>query len=188
MSNPDPAFVASAFSRTGITPTVGLGIPLYVIHATFVHPVSGAATKLPPHHWVMFDQMSGTILSAGKQSDANGVCVVNSIAEPGQGALVLGVVPAPTDIRNAFLDADEAWIDLDKSDWASPQPDRTKIDQRNLYRIPAWTTHRKAKRGGGFKDWPDKARSESRQLGSLMRGDVVARDGPPGRLRGRAIA
>ncbi len=173
MSVADPVFVASAFGRTGITPTIGLGMPLYVIRGTFVHPVTGRDTPLPSHHWLLGNIVTGTTVSISVQSDASGLCVVNDVAEPGQGGFVLGFVPAPVDVRNFFVDNNEGWIDLDSGTWASPQPDRDKVEQRNLFRLPAWSTSRKAARGGGFKAWPDKASQASRERGVLSREDVL---------------
>jgi hypothetical protein len=171
----DPVFVASAFGRTGITPTVGLGIPLYVIHATFVSPRTNADAALPPHHWVLWDTGSGAIVSISGPSNASGVCSLSDVADPGTGPFMLGFVPAPVDTRNFFLDNGEAWLDLDATPlaWATPQPDRTQLERRNLFRIPAWTTRRKARRGGGFKAWPDKARPETKDTGLLNREDVL---------------
>ncbi|WP_394844467.1 hypothetical protein LZC95_46360 [Pendulispora brunnea] len=175
MSVAEAEFVPASFGRTGITPTVGLGIPLYIIHATFVHPVTGADTELPPHHWLLMD-LDGKVISASRPSDVKtGICVINDVTDHGNNALVLGFVPEPADVREYFLVNHEAWIDLDTGIWASPQPDRTKIDPRNLYRIPAWTTRRKAKRGGGFKDWPARARASSRESGELTREDVLSK-------------
>ena len=42
---------AETFKRTGLTPTVGLGFPRFVIHGTYRHPLTGANTPLPAHHF-----------------------------------------------------------------------------------------------------------------------------------------
>ena len=166
-------FVPNAFGRTGVTPTVGIGTPLYVIRATFKHPVTGADTILPAHHFVVVEGLGNTIAIIGNKSDAAGNAVVNDVSDPGAGPFLLTFVPADQTVRNFMIDHNEAWIDLDTNDWASPQPDRTKIERRNLYRIPAWTTRRKATRGGGFKDWPTNAPASSKQNGVLERNDVL---------------
>ncbi len=175
MSVGDPVFVASAFGGGAIPPTVGLGIPLYVVHATFSHPVTGADTPLPPHHWALVEIGGGTLVSVSGPSDpVSGICVINDVADPGPGPFTLGFVPAPADVRQLLIANDEAWVDLGGSPlpWAAPQPDRTQLETRNLFRIPAWTTQRKATRGGGFKDWPSKASADSQNSGVLTRDDV----------------
>ena len=166
-------FVPNAFGRTGITPTVGIGIPLYVIRATFRHPVTGADTVLPAHHFILVEALGGAVAIVGNKSDAAGNAVVNDVADPGAGPFLLTFVPADQTVRNFMIDNNEAWIDLDTNDWASPQPDRNTLERRNLYRIPAWSTRRKANRGGGFKDWPTTAPASSRESGVLERNDVL---------------
>jgi hypothetical protein len=175
MSVGDPVFVSDAFGGAGITPTVGLGIPLYVIHATFAHPIGNADTSLPPHHWALVEIRNCTLVSVSAPSNAAGVCVINDIQDPGPGPFVLTFVPADTDVRKYLIDNNEAWIDLDQTPlaWATPQPDRTLLQTRNLFRIPAWTTRRKGTRGGGFKSWPDKASADSNKTGVLAREDVL---------------
>ncbi len=176
MSDAGHEFVPKDFFRTGPSPTVGLGIPLYVIHGAFTHPITGAPADLPPHHWVLLEAETHRVVSTSQASDPKGICVVNAVADRGgEDAFVLGFVPAPADVRQYYVENGEAWVDLDAGSWASPQPDRTKIEARNLYRLPAWTTRRKGMRGGGFKEWPDKASAKSKDSGVLTRADIFGK-------------
>lgn len=177
------SFFPLDFEQINNVPTITLGIALYFVRATLFDPSSKADITLPAHSWVLLHQPSarGAALRAiarGTASDANGRCVIMrpNPVEPGRYAL--GFTPLPPAIRKGYIANGEAWIDLATKDWADPPNSAARIERRNLLRVPAWSTIRKARAGGGFLAGPPGA-ANFMQSGWIESSEIAAANASP---------
>ncbi|HET9956619.1 MAG TPA: hypothetical protein VFQ61_19110 [Polyangiaceae bacterium] len=165
-------FLPEEFERIAGTPTITLGTALYVIRATVFDPVRKLDVAVPAHSWVLLAGAGSNArpFARSNASDSDGRAALMAQQSLPDGEYSLALVPFPSIIREGYLRDREAWIDLDRGDWALPPSAVANLERRRLVRIPAWSTMRKAA-SGGFKIVPPGS-SQFATLGILKAAEI----------------
>jgi hypothetical protein len=168
-------------------PVMPVEATLYTIRATLLNPETGISMPAPDHVWLLVDvsQAQPLAISRSTPSDASGTSSIGVPTPlPGRYSLVFFPAPDPAKtkapdaelIRSVYRQKDgEAWIDLDQPDRWAVAPTSGSLELRRLFRVPAWSTSRKASLGG-FKVVPPNTSRFARQ--GIILGSELAKFGP----------
>lgn len=159
---------------------------LYTIRASLLNPDTGVGMPAPDHVWLLVDVSLPVPLAIARStpSDATGTTSL-AVPAPLPGRYSLLFFPAPDPQKTSAPDAElvrsfyrqerEAWIDLDKPDRWAVAPTAGTLELRRLFRVPAWSTSRKASLGG-FKVVPPNTTRFARQ--GIILGAELTKFGP----------
>jgi hypothetical protein len=168
---PSSARRAPSKTRPFPAPLVVVSPTLFVIEARYFHPITGAASRLPPHAWLLGAPEAERDV-VGAPSDGQGIASIpltdDVVNDPGHG-WTLVLMPFPAHDPRLFPEwrarhaADgEIWIDLDTHEWVFSK-DVRRLEKRRLLRLPLWTSTLKAATGGfDDKELPPSAQSFAR--------------------------
>lgn len=167
-------------SVPGSAEVLYLRAALFVLRGTFHDPIAGEQRPLPPHRWILVhDEM---VFSEGTTSDEDGISTIFAPAVPedlpDDATWELWLVPIFPDRpdSDAYAEQGEAWIDVEQRVWATAEAvvasHRWKVTQRQLLRIPFWTSTRQATHGG-FEGGPPGA-AQWAETGTLATSELLA--------------
>lgn len=155
-----PGAISSGDAARPGTQRVDLEAVLFVLRATFEHPVTRGRVTLPPHFYFFFNPLDPRgRTTRSKRSDDAGRAIITLKAglfdnptEP----WVLTPVPLRAEDRDGIAEHREMWIDLEENVWIPPAKVRAQtaegveIRKKKLIRLPFYSSTDKAVRGRHF--------------------------------------